>query len=844
MFSKLVVEYDVETTILLSLHYEERPLRHENITEAHARTFQWGVTNMDSEQAPCNENEEPFRAANFFRWLSRDEGYFWVSGRPGSGKSTFMKYVSDHPETRHQLQKWASSKPLVFAAHYFTIYGTEVQKSLSGLLRSLLLAIFKDHPNLMASASFASSENYRLQKSAGLGTHRQKLSWTLTELQSALKRLVAAEHLPIKMCFFIDGLDEYSGDHNDLSETLKGISLSPSVKLCISSRPWNVFEDTFGGIPACKLYMHKLIEPDIRRYTTDRLQKHSRWSALVGVSGPKAYDLIREVVHKANGIFLWVVLVTQFLRESLNNDDTLSELESTVNSYSPELDEFFDQILNSVAPMYHAEMAATLRVALEARSHIDVLVYHCLVQVLADPHFSFRVPTSAEAKAAAKASPKVDEWLSRRLNGRCRGLLEQNKGKIEVLHRTVYDFLRSPMVQERLKVMSPADFCPRLALVQAMVARMMRSAFRIENDIAGSNFGLQKASLDRESFSATLEGLSYHARNHSRPGKRICQTQNGGKLFRNKISTLLDLVDSHLPTMVANDQFGESELSRVESVYRLFLLKRNLTPDLPTKLLRSDYFYKLTQKESHLLPTILRQSIRDGKLGAHTAIATKRLLEEGHSSTQPYAAMLVTLFFRPEAFMDVLELGILVALLDYGASRHVMAKLCARRSEISKGSCLPAWALVLLLASAVPRAKWDLYETMARKAIGHAFEASDLDLSYLSWEAQSRAYQSARGLASQADTRSRDSDAQSIDPLRCHDYAQYWTVFKNGMHPGEDEDRRLDIVHDQKFVLNMYAAILSKLAKTGGALADARRLALQAIGRHRETELGQMSSCY
>jgi type II secretory ATPase GspE/PulE/Tfp pilus assembly ATPase PilB-like protein len=43
----------------------------------------------------------------YLSWLQEGRGIFHVAGKLGSGKSTLMKFLFNHPETRRQLLTWA-----------------------------------------------------------------------------------------------------------------------------------------------------------------------------------------------------------------------------------------------------------------------------------------------------------------------------------------------------------------------------------------------------------------------------------------------------------------------------------------------------------------------------------------------------------------------------------------------------------------------------------------------------------------------------------------------------------------------------------------------------------------
>lgn len=102
----------------------------------------------------------------------------------------------------------------------------------------------------------------------------------MSELRLALQRRVDRQSLDVKFCFFIDGLDEYEGDHVDFCRTLMDLAGSLHIKLCVSSRPWNVFEDSLGRDDNLKVYVQDLTRNDIRAFVRRRLQEHPRWQDL------------------------------------------------------------------------------------------------------------------------------------------------------------------------------------------------------------------------------------------------------------------------------------------------------------------------------------------------------------------------------------------------------------------------------------------------------------------------------------------------------------------------------------------------------------------------------------
>ncbi|KAM4054942.1 hypothetical protein HRG_005758 [Hirsutella rhossiliensis] len=148
--------------------------------------------------------------------------------------------MADHDKTHKALEKWVCPKKHVVAAHYFWTLGSKTQKSQKGLLQTFLYDVFRISPELKGDEC------------------------TLHELLDALRRIAEHRAFGVGHCIFIDGIDDFDGDHFELRHLLQTLSRSANLKFCLSSRPLNVFEDAFGADPASKLYyIHDLTRQDI-----------------------------------------------------------------------------------------------------------------------------------------------------------------------------------------------------------------------------------------------------------------------------------------------------------------------------------------------------------------------------------------------------------------------------------------------------------------------------------------------------------------------------------------------------------------------------------------------------
>ncbi|KAI0543738.1 hypothetical protein F4679DRAFT_567594 [Xylaria curta] len=482
-----------ENVILRSLSFDSRPVRHTSIPDASKRTFEWAFqqSNLPTSLA----------TGSLLKWLREGEDSFWVTGKPGSGKSTFMKYVAGNPKTLSALSCWSHPKRPVLASHYFWSAGTPPQKSQQGLLQTLLYDIFRQLPDLIETVCAE-----RWHKTIEELQHEQ---WQVPELQRVLQRIAGYQDLSVKFCFFIDGLDEFDGDHVDFCQSLHALIQSPHIKLCVSSRPWNVFEKFFGHDDGkFKLYIHELTRNDIRAYAERRLQDHPRWKELEEETTDAGW-IIDEITERAAGVFLWVFLVTKELRSGLNEYDSFSDLQRRLDSIPVDLEAFFKHILQSVEIFYHQKMATTLQLSLAARQPAPIEVYGFHDVGYIDENYALDLPLGAIEMHQVVSKRRQ---ITCRLNARCRGLLEVNRSsqRVEFLHRTVMDFLRTREMSEFLASKAPLDFNPNLSLLRAYTAYIKTTEFPEFVDRTGFNqytaSGLMQAVHEALAQAGELQG--------------------------------------------------------------------------------------------------------------------------------------------------------------------------------------------------------------------------------------------------------------------------------------------------------------------------------------------------
>lgn len=268
-----------------------------------------------------------------------------MTGKPGAGKSTLMRYIAEHKNTEDLLKRWAGGRPLAQAVFYFWTSGSEEQRSQAGLLRYLLHQLLsydldlapKVFPALWQKLSYMTTKD-RI---------RLTIDWSVAELMEAFQRYVQYALESRKICLFVDGLDEFDGDHKAIIQFFKNLveqNAKDRIKLCLSSRPWPVFEQAFEySVPNLKL--QDLTFHDMKKYVEANLAKHDKLKDAFSRDGATAEAITRAVVQRSDGVFLWVRLVARKVLEIFENRPDLIALQEFITELPSDLDELFTLFL-------------------------------------------------------------------------------------------------------------------------------------------------------------------------------------------------------------------------------------------------------------------------------------------------------------------------------------------------------------------------------------------------------------------------------------------------------------------------------------------------------------------
>jgi hypothetical protein len=472
------LHYSTEQKILSRLRFVRLEDRYRLISPAYRNTLAWlfGDTGLQGQ----HQVNDP---STFVQWLYSDNNLYWISGRPGSGKSTLMKFLCHHQRTKEHLATWAANHQVVIAEYFFWDAGkNDLQKSQEGLLRSLLYQILRQCPDYIRMAfpgvwqcynptSTGFPENFDISMDT-------EIPHTVAELLDALTRVCNLHTRSEKrLCFFIDGLDEYVGDSRDVIQLVGVVRDLKNVKICVSSRQWNEFEDAFGKSHTDKLYMQDFNHQDINAYVKDVLENDNNYQELEDRE-TLGKNLIQEVVTAANGVFLWVVLAIRSLQDGLCEADSITRLQLRLRKLPTNLEELFERILfRDVKESYRSEASHMFLVALEAKENLPLMAYWFLGEDLPKQRLPLKMQQTIKRHKDA----------NKRLIASCKGLLEPRFRStteerdplpsailfvytVDFLHRTVRDYLLLPTTNVRQ--WAEPHFNPNTAICKALYSQI------------------------------------------------------------------------------------------------------------------------------------------------------------------------------------------------------------------------------------------------------------------------------------------------------------------------------------------------------------------------------------
>ena len=455
--------------ILNSLRDKGMNARRNHIEKPHTKTFNWVYD---------TRIRRPWDS--FTHWLSSappESSIYWICGKAASGKSTLMKFLIDDERTSHYLFMW--SRDCAIYSHFIWNAGTKAQRSILGLLRSLLHQIFLANDLILDDV---------IREFPKLLSFRSFEDWSRDDLEEILFRALVLHKKGT--CIFVDGMDEIDPADGpfDLLELVKRISAlseTKGLKVCVSSRPESSFK--LGLDPYPKLRLQDLTKQDVEIFAKD----FTRNKCSFGLSGIDETEFVQEIVSKANGVFLWVSLALKSLQRGLTNGDDPTKLMERLRALPSDLAKLYDEVLKRQGDdreLYRKEAATLFNIFmfLSELGPVNLFLYAVAVD-----------PTLRDLLLVNR-SPLLSDILrnsllcvDRTIASRCAGILElfstseQEEGKVEeilamnntrpwknlefgFIHRSAKEFLLSKK-SELLDQDPLSDTDRKIRVIQAVV---------------------------------------------------------------------------------------------------------------------------------------------------------------------------------------------------------------------------------------------------------------------------------------------------------------------------------------------------------------------------------------
>ncbi|KAI1283986.1 hypothetical protein F5Y07DRAFT_96079 [Xylaria sp. FL0933] len=429
----------LQIKVLESLYFPELSRRWHQIKNADIQSNAWI---FDPEKT------------SFVSWLEgrrQGDGFFYITGRAGSGKSTLMKFVAQSEHTVQSLEKWADKAKLYTASYYFWNQGTEKQKTGVGLFQSLLYQILRSAPELITYV-------YR--------TRLHHEVWEMEDLIGIFKRIAQQTSLDTKFCFFVDGLDEYDGEEKDIIRLLQELSSSKHIKICASSRPGRQYESILPR-DGHTFDIARFTKGDMERYIDTRLQSCTNWRHLAATD-PVCQDILNELSARAGGVWLWVSLVTADIIKEAEKNEEVATLRRIVDEFPADLHKYFERMIKRIPRFHQEEMAQIFLIAVEGLQPLPLYAFALLAQERKSTNYAIYTPITPISKTDIK--PRYPA-LKDRIRNRCSDLLIVDDGphpaflshSVDFLHRTVRDFLQGEY-DKQLRAYVKKEFDPLVSL--------------------------------------------------------------------------------------------------------------------------------------------------------------------------------------------------------------------------------------------------------------------------------------------------------------------------------------------------------------------------------------------
>lgn len=303
----------------------------------------------------------------FLEWIESEETLFWITGKPASGKSSLIKYLSSDTKCKKTLEAHTGKSWEII--HFFYDFRAHQNKanSIEGMLRALLFQLVqKDN----GTASFLLDDPE--MKDLFVQGNEMSMDMLETAFQASLL------NISCNLCIFVDGLDEFEGSIPDLLDVIMAFVQGNRVKICLASRPEPEIEHCLTN-----LYENRAVEDvkslrmqDYNQFTIAKYVHSSiRKMRNTQLGDKEMWFIVASIVSGASGVILWAQLVCGNIVTGVLAHESLHELGARLQSSPRSLNDFYARMLHELDQ--HSKFESILTLRLVASWNEDLTMQSC-----------------------------------------------------------------------------------------------------------------------------------------------------------------------------------------------------------------------------------------------------------------------------------------------------------------------------------------------------------------------------------------------------------------------------------------------------------------------------------
>ncbi|KAL4783349.1 hypothetical protein BJX76DRAFT_330123 [Aspergillus varians] len=273
------------------------------------------------------------RTLEYLKWREQKTGLLLMKGKPGSGKSTLMRYLVDILKSTDDNSLWMKT-----ISFFVTNRGSKIQNSLEGLYRSMLHQIMVAFPD--CSTDIVSLCKSRCET---MGSAEAGWRWHANELEKFLERCVLKVLDRCSLQIVVDALDECEVDTARrlarVFQHLVEVSATTQfgLKVCFSCRH-------FPNIVVSRTHFEVRVEDENTHDIQHFIKRQLDCEVKAGLE-----PLVKEIEARADGVFLWVALMLPDIVWKAREGRDVSELRHAIEDTPAQLDILYESTLAALS---------------------------------------------------------------------------------------------------------------------------------------------------------------------------------------------------------------------------------------------------------------------------------------------------------------------------------------------------------------------------------------------------------------------------------------------------------------------------------------------------------------